>query len=99
MEKNNFRIIITPVPDSELDVRYGERKIPVGKCFSTNNNRYYKQLPDGVLHLNLENDNFLVNILHVGFLNDTEVRNFIEVSPDEFNNKLSDIILKLSALI
>lgn len=98
MERNkNIKIIARKVSDSELDEMYGDRKIAVGKCFRSNLNHIYKQLKDGVLHLNTESDKvYLANILHVGFLNDSTIHKFEEIDPKIFNDKLSEVILKLS---
>lgn len=94
---DNHKITVRSLTDSELDNLYGNRKIAVGKCFKGSEGHLYKQMEDDVLHLNIMTEkSYLVNTLHAGFLNDVSVRQFEEIDPKIFNDKLSEIILKLS---
>jgi hypothetical protein len=99
-ENNNKPIIhVKTFTNEELDSMYGKRKIEVGKCFKSESGHLYKQLSNSVLHLNIQSETeFLANTLHVGFLNDRSYYHFIEIDGNEFNNKLVDIILKLSSM-
>lgn len=97
---DNHKITVRSLTDSELDNLYGNRKVPVGKCFKGTDGHLYKQMEDEVLHLNIVSEkSYVVNTLHAGFLNDDSIRRFVEIDPKVFSDRLSEIILKLSAIV
>jgi hypothetical protein len=79
------------VTREDLDAIYGERKVEVGKCFVSNDNHFYSQRTDHVLHITSEKD--LVNLLPQGYLNRKE--KFKEISQEEFRLVAAEAIYKM----
>lgn len=85
MENFNARILNT----KELNARYGDRQIPVGKCF-TSEGHFYLQREDSVLHVSAGKD--LINTLHVGYLNNKKTD---EVTTEKFKLAVAETIYSL----
>lgn len=75
--------------NKEQESMYGPRIIPVGSCFR-NEEHYYLQQEDRVLHVNTESA--LVNSLASGFLND---KGHQRISLDEFKVAMKQVIYEL----
>jgi hypothetical protein len=83
---------IRPMSDSESDNVFGpERRVDVGKCYTTSRYgiiHYYKQTHDGVLHIS---GNDLINRVNNSVLKD----DYIEITSEEFDNKMREVIFNL----
>jgi hypothetical protein len=84
---------VTPVSSLEQHIRCGTRQIEVGKCFKTEDGHFYRQYENHVLHVNNQ-DCLMINTLVEGHLNKkTDV--LAEITEDEFNTKVKEVIYKL----
>jgi len=84
---------VTPVSSLEQHIRCGTRQIEVGKCFKTEDGHFYRQYENHVLHVNNQ-DCQMINTLVEGHLNKkTDV--LAEITEDEFNTKVKEVIYKL----
>jgi hypothetical protein len=84
---------VTPVSSVKQHMRCGTRQIEVGKCFKTEDGHFYHQYENHVLHVNNQ-DAQLINTLVEGHLNKkTDVLE--EITENEFNNKIKEVIYKL----
>lgn len=86
------RIKVRTLSDHELDKLYGKRKTQVGKAFRAKDGHYYLQRDSDVLHVGFN----LVNSLHVGFFNDTKLNSLVEVSEQEFTDRLRQVAFDMN---
>lgn len=95
------KITCRSLSSEELDEQYGKRKIEVGRCFSFNNHKY-RQHADFVLHIHVGDgiaNDYLVNKLHEGYLNDRSSRKYTEISNLEFEGALVDVMIDLKEIM
>jgi hypothetical protein len=83
-------ITTRPLSNEELDQINGNRKYDIGSTF-TMNGHYYLQRENDVLHINSELN--LINLLHVGHLNNS--RNLDEISNNVFEIRMKEAIFNL----
>ncbi len=80
MKKIKIVEIRSLTAEEEL-MRYGHRKIEIGKCFESDGYMYMQRNND-VLHVNES----IINTLHEGFLN--QQSDLIEIEISKFNNNI-----------
>jgi hypothetical protein len=69
-------------------IRYGHRKIEIGKCFESDGHMYMQRNND-VLHVN----EGIINTLHEGFLN--QQSDLIEIEISKFNTNIKKEIYNM----
>lgn len=88
-----MRIKLTPLSFEKDNMLYGTRKIEVGKCFKTQDGKFYRQYKNHVLHVNVKYGH-LVNSLAEGYLN-KRTDEYVEITEFEFNQKVKEVIYAL----
>jgi len=71
----------------ELDSKYGNKKIDIGRCF-LDGSHYYMQRLEDVLHIN----GLLINSIHVASINLNEC---LEITNKDFELKIKETIYLL----
>jgi hypothetical protein len=89
-DSNNVKIEVRLISDKELTEKYGGYlRYNIGDCFKTNDNHYYMQRSENVLHIK---DGELINILHNSALDKEKL---IKISDEEFADQLKTTIFNL----
>jgi hypothetical protein len=88
----NKRIIGKSIYREEENLIYGSRKVEIGLCFKAEDNHYYMQRKNDVIHINPTSS--IINDLHPGYLNNS-LRNLEPVSNEEFESKMKETIYNL----
>jgi hypothetical protein len=84
---------VTPLSSEKENMLYGTRKIEIGKCFKTQDGKFYRQYRNHVLQVNVKYGH-LVNSLAEGYLN-KRTDEYVEITENEFNNKVKEVIYTL----
>ncbi len=90
-----MKITTRAITDHELDEMYGNHlRHKIDSCFKTNDDHYFMQKNDNVLHVNY--GSLLINTLHNSFFDDVDQdRNLTKIDMEEFLEKLRETIFNL----